>query len=975
MSIDENPWKGLDSYSDSDNSIYFGRKNETITFVDTIFNNRFAILYGPSGVGKSSLLNAGVKPVLSEKNFFVTMVSMRQLDLNSDISVASQILSKIKEQAIACEVDITPLHKEDPPQNTKAPTKNQNHFEDSLWYFFHTNEFWSSRNELLIPVIIIDQFEDIFKEEVIDNVPEDFFNNLDELSNVVPPISIRKKIQDTANFVYNQSSDFHFIFSLREDYLPRLDDYVYSINIPELKKARYGITLMDTDQAREVILEPKKGLVSEPVADKIITILSNLNSHNHKHHNPPHRLEDQVSNYAHSINNPGQKRIIFGFNRESVADKTNTSLTNQSSHNRKQHKIEPFLLSLYMYRVYIEMINRGLSTISEDLINKIGTDVVNDFYVESMKKVSSRAMKHLEEVLLTPKGHRDSISKDKLMESRKVSDAELNTLLAARIIKKSTVNNVERYEYTHDIISNFAQKNKEERDRNNISKIVIGYVGTFLTLAFAALVGWIMSAPITYVSIPILIITSIICAYGFMDIKLLSTKRLAIFFLILCGLLGVCLDLTQIIPSIGYILYGLVLVASFYLLKKYADKAIIESPKIKYKYVSAVWLISFIIIPFLCFGYNIFNGLNFSRCANLSSKMFYVKNGDGQWGLRNRFTIVIPPQYDDKLQLVGKEYIAKANGKFGMLDSTFQQKTTIKFDSIICSNNTLYFYLDNKEVFENGIEISWNKNITERQKNVLRKIVRNMILIKGGDFKMGTNEKIIRKKYSGYIPSDGEEYIHTVYLTDYYLSKYEATLEDWIEIMEYDPRKQGRILKSDSIDNMNIPVYKISYEDCQKYIEKIRELTGVEFSLPTEAQWEYAARGGVHHENYDFAGSNSECTVGWVGKNSDRIPHVIGEKGVKGENSLGLADMTGNVAEFCKDYMSKNFYKESDGQTNPCCNEVMNDNSIISVVIRGGAYESLRPENCLVTRRNSARADFRYTSTGFRVAINPSINQ
>ena len=83
--VSNNPWKGLDSYSYSDNSIFYGRTNETEALVDTILNNRFTILYGPSGVGKSSLLNAGVRPKLAEKNFFVVDISMRQFDLKSDL--------------------------------------------------------------------------------------------------------------------------------------------------------------------------------------------------------------------------------------------------------------------------------------------------------------------------------------------------------------------------------------------------------------------------------------------------------------------------------------------------------------------------------------------------------------------------------------------------------------------------------------------------------------------------------------------------------------------------------------------------------------------------------------------------------------------------------------------------------------------------------------------------------------------------
>lgn len=901
-----NPWKGLDSYSYSDNSIFYGRTDETDELVDTIINNRFTILYGPSGVGKSSLLNAGVRPKLSESNYFVVDVSMRQFDLKSNLSISAQILARVKKCAKSGQIDITPLSK----------SGDKGFYEDSLWYFFHTNEFWSSKNELLTPIVIIDQFEDIFKDEVRELSPEQFFNNLDELSNVVPPMSMREDLQNMESFRYNQSADFRFVFSLREDYLPRLDDYVYSLNIPELRKSRYSITLLDKKQAREIILGPANGIVSDNVADKIIEILSS-----------------------------------------------------QASHNCLLHKIEPFLLSLFMYRVYIEMTKRGLSVISDELINKIGADVVNDFYVESMKKVSSKAMKHLENVLLTPKGHRDSISYDKLMASEKVTDEELKTLLGARIIKKYTINSVDRYEFTHDILSKYAQKNKEKREHNNKSQLIIGYLGTFVTILLAGLVGWIMSAILTYISIPILIVAAVICSYGIFNVKLTS-KRRTIAFLGTCGLLGVCIDLTQILPAIGYVLYLSVCLLSLYLLYKFATLIFVKTSQVaKYCSVAFVWVLSFLIIPIMCFGYNIYKGMNYSRRGQLSSKIFYVKNSNGQYGLRSRASIIISPLYDDTLHTVGGNYIVSANGKYGLLDSTYQIKMPIEYDTYIISKSTPYFYKEGKEICQaNGLGILWNKSVTEDQKIILRRIVGNMLLVKGGGFDMGTNVKKIQGKISGFKPTNGEEYIHPVSLSDYYMNKFETTLEDWIGIMEFDPRNRPPRLKADSLGITNIPVYKISYEESVKFIDKIAILTGLSFSLPTEAQWEYAARGGMNHDDFDFAGSNSEFDVGWVDRNSVHVPHPIGSKKA---NSLGIYDMTGNISEFCKDCMSQNYYVESRGMLNPCCEsgEILKSKKMI--VIRGGSYELWLPEQYIVTRRNRGRVDYQFRSTGFRVAINP----
>lgn len=908
-----NPWKGLDSYSYSDKSMFYGRTNETEALVNTILNNRFTILYGSSGVGKSSLLNAGVRPKLADNSFFVVGISMRQLDLKSDMSISSQLLIMLKECAKNERIDITPLSK----------NEEKDFYEDSLWYFFHTNEFWSSKNELLTPIVIIDQFEDVFKEEVRELSPEQFFNSLDELSNVVPPMSMRESLQKNESFRYSQSADFRFVFSLREDYLPRLDDFVYSLNIPELRKSRYGITLLDTSQAREIILGPANGIVSDAVADKIIDILSS-----------------------------------------------------QAFHNRLAHKIEPFLLSLFMYRVYIEMTKRGLSTISEELINKIGADVVNDFYMESMKKVSTRAMKHLENVLLTPKGHRDSISYDKLMASEKVSDEELKTLLGARIIKKYTINSVDRYEYTHDILSKYAQKNKEKREQSNKSQLVVGYLGTFVNLLLAGLVGWIMSAILTYISIPILIIASIVCSYGILNVKLTSKKK-TIAFLGMCGLMGICIDLTQIVPVIGYVLYIVVCLFSLYLLHKFASQTFIKTSRVKkYFSVAFVWALSFLIVPVMCFGYNIYYGLNFARSEKFSMNTFYVKNGNGQYGLRDRMSLIIPPLYDDTLCSVGKDYIVLSNEKYGLIDSSYQIKMPIDFSNYIIDDNKVYFYQNGKEISENGIKINWGKSVSDNQKKSIREIVKNMLLVKGGHFNMGTNEKDVKARFSEFKPINGEEFIHDVGLSDYYLCRYEVTVGEWIAIMGYDPRKIGNEeCDGDTISDLRIPVYKISYEQCMAFVEKIKEMTGLQFSLPTEAQWEYAARGGQKQENYLYSGSNFDVQVGWVDRNSDNKPHVVGEKGKEGKNSLGISDMTGNVAEFCKDCMSNTFYKESIGQKDPCCEIGEKRRGKKMIVKRGGSYARTAPENYIVTRRLKAQANYTFGDVGFRLAINPTNNE
>ena len=143
-----NPWKGLDSYNTSDSSLFYGRREETEALANAILTNQTTILYGPSGVGKSSILKAGVIPLLLHDNYLIVNINMREIDFSSGIPITSQIMASIEEEALKQNVEIVTL----------VDSVSDECTADSLWFFFHSREFWSQQNKLLAPLIIIDQF-------------------------------------------------------------------------------------------------------------------------------------------------------------------------------------------------------------------------------------------------------------------------------------------------------------------------------------------------------------------------------------------------------------------------------------------------------------------------------------------------------------------------------------------------------------------------------------------------------------------------------------------------------------------------------------------------------------------------------------------------------------------------------------------------------------------------------------------------
>lgn len=170
-----------------------------------------------------------------------------------------------------------------------------------------------------------------------------------------------------------------------------------------------------------------------------------------------------------------------------------------------------------------------------------------------------------------------------------------------------------------------------------------------------------------------------------------------------------------------------------------------------------------------------------------------------------------------------------------------------------------------------------------------------MLPVEGGTFTMGATPE----QSNGYTPYDDEKPTHGVTLSSFYMAETEVTQALWYAVMGQKPTLGGS--QWDSTDGLgdNFPAYRISYTDCQEFIAKLNGLTGQTFRMPTEAEWEYAARGGKKSKGYIFSGSNSIEDVAWYTSNSGSKTHAVK---TKAPNELGLYDMSGNVYEWCSDW-------------------------------------------------------------------------
>ena len=258
-----------------------------------------------------------------------------------------------------------------------------------------------------------------------------------------------------------------------------------------------------------------------------------------------------------------------------------------------------------------------------------------------------------------------------------------------------------------------------------------------------------------------------------------------------------------------------------------------------------------------------------------------------------------------------------------------------------------------------GFRIVHKKKVIEEVKRFLvGEVVFNMVYVQGGSFQMGVqNLNPELPNYNEDAWSD-EGPVHNVTLDDYYIGETLVTQALWKSVMKTEPTYGGGWIEERGRGD-NYPVYWVSWDDCQEFICKLNTITGKHFRLPTEAEWEYAARGGVKKMDNRYAGGNTIDDVAWYIKNSNEMAHPVKEKL---PNELGIFDMSGNVWEWCMDSFSQEFYNVSPSD-NPICKIVDSD-----LVLRGGSWDD-EPRGCRVAVRGNGSSNRPYKNHGLRLVL------
>lgn len=234
----------------------------------------------------------------------------------------------------------------------------------------------------------------------------------------------------------------------------------------------------------------------------------------------------------------------------------------------------------------------------------------------------------------------------------------------------------------------------------------------------------------------------------------------------------------------------------------------------------------------------------------------------------------------------------------------------------------------------------------ETQEFTVNGVTFKMVKVEGGTYSMGATPE------QGTEAQMNEKPVHEVTVEDFWIGQTEVTQALWKAVTDYNPSYTRW---------PECPVDKVSWQECKSFVEMLQELTGLEFRLPTEAEWEYAARGGKYSKGYKYAGSDNVDDVAWHVGNAEEKSHPVASKK---PNELGLYDMSGNVYEWCEDK-----YLMYDGSEPQYSQKMLKSDKKREFHIERGGCWNYGPTMCRTAYRHAGNYTHMYAYDGLRLAL------
>ncbi len=420
----QNPWAGLSSYEDplksSLNLKFCGRDNDIYDLVHLIDDNFFVTLYGKSGIGKTSLLNAGVFPALRKEQY--TPVSLR-LGMTDDSLTFQDIITNAIENEIAGLGGSIKSVNVVEEQHDRSAT-------DYLWNYFARHIFLNRDGQVTFPVIVFDQFEEVFRQPASRAKAEILLAQLHYL--IDENNALNDCIVDGEEYFYD--FNFRFVVTVREDDLYRLEDSIDNHSLTSLKRCRYRLRALSKDAAREVILVPGEDYVNVSEQEKIVRTIINI-----------------------------------------ASDRENNISTN--------------LLSLICNRIFVDYLKSGNEYITSTIVETfVKGNPFERFYNEATKGLDEKEKSYIEDSLVDSTGRRNSVPESDFLLNIRNGQSLLEG--DNRILQKVSVSSGAggyRIELIHDSFCEPISKLKQKREQQKRRRQLTGAIAITLFVIISAL--------------------------------------------------------------------------------------------------------------------------------------------------------------------------------------------------------------------------------------------------------------------------------------------------------------------------------------------------------------------------------------------------------------------------------------------------------------------------------------------------------
>ena len=381
----ENPWPGLDAFDESAQRFFHGRDGEAAALLRSVLDSSVTVLYGRSGLGKTSLLQAALFPRLRENQLLPIYV---RLDFTADAPPVADQLRRTLREALRVEAPDAQLPADD----------------ESLWEYLHRAdlELWSSRNFLLTPVLVIDQFEEVFTlGSRVPGLVERFRNDFGDLVENRIPADLAARIEDDEQATSDltlPSRNYKVLVSLREDFLPDLESWRRLV--PSLGRQRQRLLPMSIAAALEAVHEPAAHLMTRAQAERIVAFIAGESAHS-----------------APAGSDDGEMRDGDLAARDVAA-----------------RDIEPALLSLFCRELNEARKRHSQERFDEELIEGAQRDVLPNYYASCIEGLPARVPEFIETQLITQNGFRNQYARDDAVPSQLTED-ELDRLIRRRLVR------------------------------------------------------------------------------------------------------------------------------------------------------------------------------------------------------------------------------------------------------------------------------------------------------------------------------------------------------------------------------------------------------------------------------------------------------------------------------------------------------------------------------------------------------------